>query len=184
MATSETQLETVQDQTTGCGGMIAEPQKEHQWLQKLVGEWTYETEMPMSPDQPAQKFQGTETVRSLGGLWIVGEGRGEMPDGGGTATMILTLGYDPQKQRFVGTWVGSMMTILWVYEGQLDAAEKALSLDAEGPKMTPEGPAEGTAKYQDVITIESDDRRTLTSRILGDDGEWHQIMKATYRRKK
>jgi hypothetical protein len=181
MATSEAQVDVAQGQAIDC--MPAEPQKEHQWLQQLVGEWTYETDMPMGPDQPEQKFRGTERTRSLGGLWVVGEGQGEMP-GGGTATTIVTLGYDPQKKRYVGTWVGSMMTYLWVYDGSLDAAGKVLTLDAEGPKMTAEGPAEGTAKYQDVIEIESADSRTLTSRILGDDGEWHQIMQARYRRTK
>ena len=59
----------------------AEPQKEHQWLQQLVGEWTYENEAMMGPDQPLMKSQGTERVRSLGGLWTVGEGQGLMPDG-------------------------------------------------------------------------------------------------------
>ena len=180
MATSEAQVDVGQGQATDhC--MPAGPQKEHEWLQKLVGEWTYETEMPMGPDQPVQKFQGTERVRSIGGLWVVGEGQGEMP-GGGPATMIVTIGYDPQKKSYVGTWVGSMMTTLWIYNGTLDAAEKVLTLAADGPKMTAEGPGEGTAKYQDVIEFESDDRRTLTSRILGDDGEWQQIMKAHYRR--
>ena len=32
--------------------MKAEPQKEHQWLQKLVGEWTSEGEADMGPGQP------------------------------------------------------------------------------------------------------------------------------------
>ena len=56
--------------------MKTEPQKEHQWLQKLVGEWTYETEATMGPDQPPEKFKGTESVRSLGGLWILCRGSG------------------------------------------------------------------------------------------------------------
>ena len=43
--------------------MNAEPQKEHQWLQRLVGEWTYENEATMSPDQPAEVCRGTENVR-------------------------------------------------------------------------------------------------------------------------
>ena len=38
--------------------------------------------------------------------------------------MIMTLGYDPQKKRFVGTLIGSMMTHLWVYDGALDAGRR------------------------------------------------------------
>ncbi len=49
--------------------MTIEPQKEHQWLQKLVGEWTYESEAEMGPGKPAEKFKGTESVRSLDGKW-------------------------------------------------------------------------------------------------------------------
>lgn len=89
--------------------MDIEPQKEHQWLHQLVGEWTYETECVMGPDKPPEKFKGSETVRLLGGLWVQCEGTGEMP-GGGMATTIMTLGYDPQKKYYVGTFVASMMT--------------------------------------------------------------------------
>ena len=53
--------------------MKVEPQKEHQWLQKLVGTWSHEGECMMGPDQPPMKSSGSETVRSLGGLWTVGE---------------------------------------------------------------------------------------------------------------
>ena len=161
--------------------MQTEPQKEHQWLQQLVGEWTYEAEATMEPGQPPAKFTGSERVRSLGGLWILAEGQGEMP-GGGTATMLLTLGYDPQKQRYLGTWIGSMMTHLWVYDGALDAAERVLTLEAEGPSMA--APETKMAKYRDVIEFKSDDHRVLTSHMLGEDGKWHEFMTAHYRRKK
>jgi hypothetical protein len=36
--------------------MKTEPQKEHQWLQKLVGEWTYEVDA--RPGKPSAKFKG------------------------------------------------------------------------------------------------------------------------------
>jgi Protein of unknown function (DUF1579) len=161
--------------------MKTEPQKEHKWLQKLVGEWTYETDATMGPDKPPEKYKGTESVRSLGGLWILAEGQGEMP-GGGVATTMLTLGYDPQKKRYVGTWIGSMMTYLWVYEGgTLDANEKVLTLEAEGPDMAAEGKL---AKYKDVIEFKSDDHRVLTSHMLGNDGKWQELMTANYRRKR
>jgi len=170
MSTSETQQQSP---------MQAEPQKEHRWLHKLVGEWTYETEAPAEPGKPSEKWTGTERVRSLGGLWILAEGQGQMP-GGGAATMIMTLGYDPQKGRYVGTWIGSMMTYLWVYDGELDAAERVLTLNAEGPHMATEGKM---AKYKDVIELASDDHRVLTSHVLGDDGQWQQFMRVDFRRK-
>lgn len=158
----------------------AKPQKEHEWLTKLVGEWTYEAECMMGPDQPPMKNQGSETVRSLGGLWIVGEGTGRMPDGQ-PATMLITLGYNPTIGRYVGTWVGSMMTHMWVYDGEIDATGKVLTLNAEGPSFT--DPAK-TAKYQDIVELKSDDHRILRSQVLADNGEWVQFMIANYRRKR
>lgn len=160
--------------------MQAEPQKEHQWLQQLVGEWTSEAECSMSPGQPSTKSYGTERVRMVGGLWMVGEGQGEMP-GGGTATMIMTLGYDPQKKRYLGTWIGSMMTHMWHYDGEMDASDRILTPSAEGPSMAGDGTM---AKYQDIIEIKSKDHRTLSSRVLGPDGTWNHFMTAHYRRRK
>jgi hypothetical protein len=160
--------------------MKVELQKEHHWLQKLVGEWTYEAEMSMGPGKPPVKSTGTESVRSLGGVWILAEGQGEMP-GGGPATTVMSLGYDPQKKRVVGTWIGSMMTHLWLYDGALDAAEKVLTLDSEGPDFVNEGKM---GKYRDLIELKSDDHRVQTSQALGADGKWFEFMTAHYRRKK
>ncbi len=160
--------------------MQPEPQKEHHWLHKLLGEWTYEHECLPEPGKPPQKATGTESVRSIGGLWVACEGHGQMP-GGGAAITIMTLGYDPANKRFVGTFIGSMMTYLWVYEGELDAAGKVLTLDTEGPSFAGDGK---TTKYQDIIEFKSDDHRVLTSKCLGDDGNWQHFMTAHYRRKK
>jgi hypothetical protein len=159
---------------------MPEPQTEHRWLQKLVGDWTFENECVMGPDQPPMKSSGTESVRSLGGLWTLGEGGCEMP-GGGIGTTLMTLGYDPARKRFVGTFVGSMMTHLWIYDGALDPDGKVLTLDAEGPSFAGEGKM---AKYQDIIEFKSDDHRVLSSQALGDDGKWHRFMTAHYRRAK
>lgn len=158
--------------------MKTEPQKEHEWLQQLTGEWTYESECVIEPGKSSAKFKGSESVRTLGGLWVLGEGRGEMP-GGGTATMLMTLGYDPRQQRFVGTWVGSMMTHLWVYDGSLDTKNNVLTLNTEGPCCTNDGKL---VKQRDVIEIKNADERMLTSYLLGEDGEWQSIMTAHYRR--
>lgn len=163
--------------------MHAKPQKEHEWLQKLVGEWTFEGECIMAPGQPPMKSTGTESVRSLGGLWTIGEGRGDMPDASGSPDSIMTLGYDPQKGHFVGSFVASMMTHLWIYErGALDAAGTVLTLEARGPSFSGEG---AMVDYQDVIAWTGDDQRTLSSRMRMEDGSWSPpFMTARYRRKR
>src|SRR5262245_4922269 len=158
--------------------MQAKPQQEHEWLHQLIGEWTFENECIMGPDQPPVKHTGSESVRSLGGLWVLCEGRGEMP-GGGISNSVMTLGFDPAKGRFVGSFIASVMTFFWSYDGAL--AGNVLTLDAEGPSFAGDGKM---AKYQDIIEIKSRDHRLLMSQVLGPDGKWSRFMTAHYRRTK
>jgi hypothetical protein len=157
-----------------------EPQSEHAWLQRLVGDWVFEGEASMGADAPPTKMAGSESVRSIGGLWTMGEGHGEMPDGSPAVT-FMTLGYDPQTKRFVGNFIGSMMTHMWIYNGALDADRRVLTLDTEGPDFSG---APAMARYQDLIEFVSNDHRILKSRLQDKDGNWHQFMTAHYRRKK
>jgi hypothetical protein len=164
--------------------MKAEVQKEHQWLHQLVGEWTFEMDCPAAPDQPGVTSSGWERVRLLGGVWVVSEGEITASDGT-TGTTLMTLGYDPAPKRYIGTWLGTMMTHLWVYEGELDASGKVLTLNTEGPEMSPDGMATGKlARYRDVIEVRSDEHRILTSHVLTAEGKWHQFMTSHYHRRK
>jgi hypothetical protein len=159
--------------------MNPEPQREHQWLQKLVGAWTYETDAGSKPGQPETKATGTEHVRSIGGLWVQLEGQGQIPGGSGPATTIMTLGFDPAKKRIVGTWIGSMMTHQWVYDGELDAGRNVLTLTSEGPSMSDQT---RMALYRDTIELQGNDARTLTASVRGEDGSWQPFMTVRYRR--
>jgi hypothetical protein len=152
--------------------------REHKWLQQLVGEWIWEHDTPPPEGGPSVKHVGTESVRSLGGLWVLLEGRSRMPDKKPAVT-IMTLGFDPEKGRFVGTFVGSMMTYMWSYEGRLASDGKSLVLDTEGPSFPD---TSKIVKYQDSVEIVSDDHRVLRSKYLADDGNWQEFMKADYRR--
>jgi hypothetical protein len=153
-----------------------EPQDEHRWLQRLVGEWTYESEA-MMPDGTTARMTGTETIRPFGDLWIMTDSKGETP--GGDQTSTITLGYDPQKQRFVGTFVDTSMTFMWIYEGSLDG--DVLTLESDGPSFEADGKM---AKYKDITELKNDDYRIFRSVVLGNDGEWHEFMTSHYRRKR
>lgn len=153
--------------------------EQHAWLLQLVGEWETEAEMPAGPGEEPMKMKGRESVRALGGLWIVADMRGESPMG--VMEAVLTIGYDEAKQRYVGTWVDSMMNHLWRYEGSLDATGKILSLETEGPSFSGDG---SMAKYKDVYELKSHDHKVLTSWMQGSDGVWTEFMTADYRRVK
>lgn len=150
------------------------PLPEHQWLQQLVGEWTVESEM-MMPDGSTATASGTETNRSLGGLWAYGEGKSTTP--GGDMEYRTGLGYDVTFKGYRGFWLASMSSHLWKYEGELSEDGKKMTLNCVGPDMMKD---EGTANYRDVIEILDDTHRTLTSFAEGENGEWIQFMKATY----
>lgn len=162
--------------------MMEKPGPEHAWLEKFVGEWTMEGEGFMGPDQPPMKFSGTESGRSIGGMWVQLEGKGVSP-GGTPTTSIMTLGYSTAKKQYVGTWIGSMMSHLWQYTATLEEGGKALPLKSEGPVMEP-GQEGKTAMYTDRITWENDDHRVLTSTMVGADGKEVTFMTAHYRRVK
>lgn len=159
--------------------MFTNPESQHQWLKQLVGTWEGVSQCSMGPDKPTETMKGTETVRMFGDLWLVAEGRSETPGGGVVYT--LTVGYDPLKKKFVGSWICDKMATLYVYEGELDTAQRMLPLTSKGPSFLD---STKTATYQDVIELQTPDRRLFWSQVLGDDGKWTRFMNATYTRVK
>lgn len=153
--------------------------EQHAWLAQLVGDWTVTMEMTMAPGAEPMRMESTESMRSIGSLWVVGEGKADM--GGMPMTSMMTIGYDPAQKAFVGTWIDSMQTHLWVYRGQLDEARRTLALEAEGPSF--QDPTK-TSVYRDAIEVVSPDHKVLTSSVKQADGTWLQFLRADYRRKK
>jgi hypothetical protein len=159
--------------------MSVEAQEQHRWLARFEGDWKSSGTSQM-PDGGEHDMRGTESVRMLGGIWYVADGEGEMP-GGDMAQMRMTVGYDPQRSCFVGNWIGSMMTLMWVYEGQLSEDGNTLHLQAEGPDMSG---GTGKKQYRDSIEYVNDNHRRLRSAMQGDDGSWNEFMVVDYHRVK
>lgn len=156
--------------------MHAQPAEQHAWLRRWVGRWSFEGECPAQPGGEPMRSGGVEVVRAVGELWIVGEGTGEMP-GGGAYTAMLTVGFDPKRGRFVGSWIGSMMTHMWVYDGWLEGDE--LTLEAEGESFAEQGKM---TKYRDITRLVSDDERRFRAMMMDGKGRWQEFMSAVYRR--
>jgi hypothetical protein len=152
--------------------------KDHEWLKQLVGQWDAEFKMYMQPDQPTESA-GTDSVRALGGLWVVAETKTTMM--GAPYNGILSLGYNPQQKNFHGTWIDSFGGYLWVYKGTLNDAGDMLTLETEGPSLQAPGK---TARYKEIIQITGKDSRTFNSSFEGEDGKWVKILTIEYHRKK
>lgn len=153
------------------------PQKEHEWLQRFVGKWESESKASTGPDQPPVECKGSIACRMLGGFWLVSEYEGDM--GGMAFKGLQTIGYDPAKKKYVGTWVDSMMNHMWMYEGSVDEGGTKLVLEASGPNFMAGGKE---TKFRDTYAFKSADEMIITSSMLGDDGEWITFMTGTARR--
>jgi hypothetical protein len=152
---------------------------EHLWLKHLVGDWDVTTTMTMAPGAEPMSMQSVERTRAIGDLWIQGELNADVF--GTPMTALITLGYDPAKKVFVGTWLDSMHSHLWHYTGRLDEGRKVLTLEAEGPNMAGDG---SLALFRDAFEIVSPDKKILRASIQNADGTWTEFMQAEYVRQK
>lgn len=158
---------------------MPKPQSEHQWLAKFEGKWESEAECTMPGTEEKMTMKMTETVRMLGGFWLISEGKGEVM--GGPFTGVMTLGYDPEKKTFVGTWVDSMGSTFWNYKGTLNSSDNTLTLETEGPCPMQGGKV---CKFKEVMKLTGPDEKTFTSSYLADDGKWTTMMTAKAKRVK
>ena len=159
---------------------MPEATPEHHWLLQLVGDWDLTSECSMGPDQPTSKSTGTQKTRALGSMWTLGEMETPGPDGQPMQSLI-TLGFDPQRGKFVGSFIASCMTFHWLYEGTLDPERRVLTLDAQGPSFSGDGTM---ANYQDIIEVVDPNTYLFSSRIQSADGSWTIFMNGTHVRRK
>ena len=155
---------------------MPQPQKEHEWLKQLAGDWDLDMQM-QEPGKDVMKAKGTESARLIGGFWLQTEVKMTMMDM--PFTGIMTLGYDTQQKKYTATWIDSMSDYFWKYDGAVDPSGKILTLETVGPcplqggKMT---------RFKEVIEIKDKDHHTFSSSV-DFDGKMVQMMTINYTRK-
>ncbi len=155
---------------------MPQPQKEHEWLRQLAGDWDLDIQIT-EPNKETTKSKGSETTRLIGPFWSQSEVKGTMMDM--PFTGLMTLGYDTQQKKYVATWIDSMGDYLWKYQGSLDPSEKILTLETTGPCPMQGGKI---TRFKEVIEIKDKDHRTFTSHV-DFDGKFVQMLTINYTRK-
>lgn len=80
---------------------------------------------------------------------------------------MVAVGYDPAQQHFVGSWVDTMQTHLWILKGALSEARKTLTLEAQGPSSTDPSTM---ATYRDQIELVDANHKRLVPSVQNPDG--------------
>lgn len=106
------------------------PGEQHQYLERYVGDWSYEQSMWSDPTQPALKASGESTKSMImGDRYLQEEMRGEMmgqPFYGRAVT-----GYDNLEKVLRSTWIDNFSTGIVVSEGKLVGDEDGHTLRSE-----------------------------------------------------
>jgi Protein of unknown function (DUF1579) len=156
---------------------MPKPGPEHQILARDVGTWDATVEAWMAPNTPPSLSKGVNVGRLLGGFWLLDEFKSEFMgqpfEGHGTT------GYDPAKQKYVGTWVDSMSPGLNRSESTWDPKTQTMSGVNEGP-----GPDGKPAQTKGVTEWQGPDKKVFSMYAPGPDGKDALMMRITYTRRK
>lgn len=157
-----------------------QPSAEHEGFKHEVGVWDAESKTWMAPDAEPILSKGVETNRMHGPMWLVSEFESEIM--GAPYNGHGQFGYDPKKQKYVGTWIDNYSPHLTVMEGTMDEATKTLTMMSEGYNMMT-GEKE-TSKMVSKMIDDDHKKFEIFGPVPGKPGEWWKKMEINYTRRK
>jgi hypothetical protein len=161
------------------GQDVPKPGKQHDVLKQMEGTWDAVARFMTEPGKPMAESKGVETASmGLGGFWLMTEYKGEM--NGQPFTGRGSMGYDQQKQKYVGTWIDSMKSGLFLSEGIADEPGKVFTMivqgycDMQGKAIT----------MKQIMELKDKDSRKLTFLSPNPDGKDMTVGTIEYTRRK
>lgn len=178
VAVGQEPAEAVRQDAKAASFGLPGPVKQHQHVQRDVGEWTATARFWVAAGTQPMESQATEVVTPLGEFWVSSEFKGDLA--GMPFTGRGQYGYDPVLKKFVGTWIDSTSPHLTSMQGDIEAETgklvmMATAIDAQTGKPT---------KMKNVSWHTEDGGRVFEMYMPnpGDDGGWWRMMEITYSR--
>ncbi len=157
---------------------LGTPGGPHKMLAKLAGSWTTKTKGWMEPDQPPIEGTGTcEQKMILDGRYLQQEYSGEM--GGGPFTGINLIGYNNHTKKYVSTWIDSMSTGIFYFEGTASPDGKTIT-----QQSSYDDPVRGPMKWRSVTKIVDDNTIEYEMYLTPKGGKEDKMMEMTVTRKR
>jgi hypothetical protein len=157
---------------------LAIPGAPHKGLANLVGSWTTKTTAWMEPDKPPMEGTGTcEQKMLLGGRYLQQEYTGEMM--GNSFTGINLIGYDNHTGKYVSTWIDSMSTGIYYFEGTASADGKTITQVSRY-----DDPVRGPTVWRSMTRIVDDNTLKYEMYLTSKGGKEEKMMEMTVTRKR
>lgn len=156
---------------------VGTPGDAHKLLARLEGSWTTRTRSWVGPDKPPVEASGTcESKMLLGGRFLQQIYTGDMM--GEQFTGINILGYDNHAKKYVSTWIDSMSTGIFYFEGTAGLDGRTITQECSY-----DDPARGPMKWRSVTRIKDDNTLEFEMYLTPRGGKEEKAMEMTVRRK-
>jgi hypothetical protein len=156
---------------------LAIPGAPHKLLARMAGRWNVKGACSMEPGSPPIEHTGTSEQKViLDGRFLKQEFSGEMM--GSPFTGIGYTGYDNHSGKYVSTWLDSMGTGIYYFEGTAGADGKTIT-----QTCSYDDPVRGPVKWRSVTTIVDDDTVKFEMYTTDQSGKEGKMGEMTYTRK-
>jgi hypothetical protein len=156
---------------------LATPGKPHKFLAGRVGSWRTKSRHWMDIDEPPMEFEGScERKMILEGRFLQEEFTGEMI--GSPFTGIGITGYDNQSKKYFMTWIDTLSTGFYVFEGSASKDGKTVTLEGRF-----DDPVKGSGSWRGVTRFVDENTEVAEMRGTYDHGGEAKC-ETTYTRKK
>jgi hypothetical protein len=157
---------------------LAQTGAPHEMLAGMVGSWVTRTRTWMAPDKPPMESTGTcEQKMLLGGRYLQQDYAGDMM--GVPFSGIGITGYDNHKQKYVSTWIDSMSTGIFYFEGTAGPDGQSIVQHCRS-----DDPVRGPVKWRSVTKIVDDDTHSFEMYLTDKSDKEQKMMEISYSRKK
>ncbi len=157
---------------------LGTPGAPHEALASLAGSWATSTRAWMEPGKPPMQGTGTcEQKMLLGGRYLQQEYTGEMM--GSPFTGINVIGYDNHTKKYVSTWIDSMSTGIYYFEGTASADGKTITQESSY-----DDPVRGPTVWRSVTRIVDSNTLEYEMFLTSKGGKEEKMMEMKVTRKK
>ncbi len=150
----------------------------HKRFAKLEGSWETSTRAWMEPGQPPMESKGTcEQKIILGGRYLQQEYQGDMM--GQPFTGINVLAFDNHTKKYMSTWIDSMSTGIYFFEGEGTGNQKTVTQECRY-----DDPVKGPSVWRSVTRYVNDNKIEFEMFLKAKRGKEQKMMEMTVTRKR